>query len=130
MARGPVPKRQRKSLVPPLESSQPALPSNVEWHAETVEWWAALARSPEASEFSALDWLQLRLVARLMDQFVREPSRQLLAELRLQFAKFGLSPEDRARLRWEAKALESDEQAGPTSSPSRQRSDPRKEPAR
>ncbi len=129
MTRGPVSKRSKKTLTPSTDGSQPSLPADVKWHPETVAWWAALGRSGEATEFHELDWLQLRLVARLMDSFIREPSRQLLAELRLQLAKYGLSPEDRARLRWETKTPDA-EPTTPTAGSSRSRTDPRKAPTK
>ena len=40
-------------------------------------------------------------MAMLVEMFAREPSRDLAAELRLQAARFGLSPIDRRRLDWE-----------------------------
>lgn len=69
-----------------------------EWPARTREWWRMWAESPLSAEFTETDWSELLDTARLHAAFW---SGQLSAagELRLRVAKFGATPEDRARLR-------------------------------
>lgn len=54
-----------------------------------------------APEWQAADVVKLVIVAVLVDDFWREPSTALAAEIRLQSSPFGLSPYDRRRLEWE-----------------------------
>jgi hypothetical protein len=50
--------------------------------------------------FIATDWGRLRMLLEIVDLFYREPSKELLGEIRLNEAKLGGTPEDRQRLRW------------------------------
>jgi hypothetical protein len=87
---------------------QPALPTiHVEkdgelvefvWPALTEQWWAMWSSSPLSTEFTATDWSELMDTALLHAQFW-QGRLGLAAELRLRVAKFGATPEDRARLR-------------------------------
>lgn len=121
--RGPI---SRNDANPrPEPAKQPELPADREWLPETVEWWRALGRSAEAQRFAELDWLHLKLCARLFDDFVREPSRQLLDSIRLYLSKFGLSPEDRARLHLPQPEKPPVEASGDRPRRSRDRPDPR-----
>lgn len=121
--RGPAPKdpskraRTNKDViqlrvleVQPVE--QPELPSfsimvtvdeqlvtqEFEWPAMTQDWWAMLAHHPLANEFIETDWSYLMETARLHAEFWMG-KLSLAAELRLREAKYGFTPEDRARLR-------------------------------
>ena len=121
--RGPAPKdpskraRTNKDViqlrvleVQPVE--QPELPSfsimvtvdeqlvtqEFEWPAMTQDWWAMLAHHPLAKEFIETDWSYLMETARLHAEFWMG-KLSLAAELRLREAKYGFTPEDRARLR-------------------------------
>jgi len=121
--RGPAPKdpskraRTNKDViqlrvleVQPVE--QPELPSfsimvtvdeqlvtqEFEWPAMTQDWWAMLAHHPLAAEFIETDWSYLMETARLHAEFWMG-KLSLAAELRLREAKYGFTPEDRARLR-------------------------------
>lgn len=71
---------------------------NVQFLKGTREWYDTWARSPMAVEFTGVDWQRLQRVARLVDQYERNPTKELLAELRLQEAGFGGTPLDRRRL--------------------------------
>lgn len=116
---GPAPKdpgrraRRNKDPIPlkvvayePVE--QPDLPSfEVEsdgdltmfvWPARTQEWWAMWGSSPLAADFTATDWSELLDTAVIHARFWRGQV-SLAGELRLRVAKFGATPEDRARLR-------------------------------
>lgn len=112
MTRGPAPKpaaqRRRRNKTStkaqlPAEGRTgpvPDLPDG-EWSPLTVDWWQSVWASPMATEFLDTDYQELVRVAMLVEMFAREPSRDLAAELRLQAARFGLSPIDRRRLDWE-----------------------------
>lgn len=145
--RGPAPKpadrRAGKQKDPvalrvvsadPVE--QPELPSFVvekdgelveyEWPARTVEWWAMWRDSPLSTEFTTTDWSELLDTAVLHARFWRGDVR-LAAELRLRVAKFGATPEDRARLRITfAAADDADDKRKPTGAEARSRRGPLK----
>ena len=128
--RGPAPKdpskRARRNADPnalrviaaePVE--QPDLPTfEVEkdgnltefvWPARTVEWWRMWRESPLAAEFTSTDWSELMDTALLHAKFW-SGNAGVASELRLRVAKFGATPEDRARLRIQfAAADEADE---------------------
>jgi hypothetical protein len=67
-------------------------------------WWDTWAKSPQAAQFIATDWLTLEVIVRLVDDFHRaedaKARKEIAGELRLQAAKLGATPEDRLRLRW------------------------------
>lgn len=69
-----------------------------EWPARTREWWAMWGESPLASDFTSTDWSELLDTARIHASFW-SGNLSAAAELRLRVAKFGATPEDRARLR-------------------------------
>ncbi len=79
--------------VPPLPKRR--------WHAQTRAWWADVWSSPMAPEYDDSDRQGLFLLAVLVDDFWREPTSALAAEIRLQRQCFGLTPLDRRRLQWE-----------------------------
>lgn len=68
------------------------------WPAETRDFWQVWAGSPLSAEFTATDWSELLIAARLHAAVV-EGDLKSAPELRLRLAKFGATPEDRARLR-------------------------------
>ncbi|MGW2169028.1 phage terminase small subunit [Streptomyces sp. NPDC001705] len=89
-----------------------------EWPEATREWWAMWQRSPQAEHFSSTDWSFLLDTALV---HARHWNGEAAAgpELRLRVAKFGATPEDRARLRMQfAQADEADSKrpAGASSS--------------
>jgi len=87
---------------------QPELPDG-DWHPQTRRWWAMWGESPLSEDFTATDWSELLDTAVLHSLFWAGESRHA-AELRLRVAKFGATPEDRARLRIQfAAADEADE---------------------
>jgi hypothetical protein len=106
---GPAPKprdqRARRNKDPiPLRvihrepDPQPPLPNSINWNMQTVIWWASLASDPLSSEYSSTEWNYLLDTAVLHHAFW-EGDMKVAGELRLRAAKFGLTPEDRARLR-------------------------------
>ena len=68
------------------------------WPATTKSWWEMLARHPLAVEFTEMDWAYLAETAMIHAQFWKGDVK-LAGELRLREAKYGFTPEDRARLR-------------------------------
>lgn len=112
--RGPAPKpeseRRRRNIGPPTvvvvadgEKHGPELPREYDWPQETLDWWETWRRSAQASTFSDVDWMFLRDTALLHADFYLG-DRRVAGELRLRCAKFGATPEDRARLRMEVGA--------------------------
>lgn len=68
------------------------------WPGRTQEWWQMWGASPLAAEFTSTDWSELMDTALLHARFWRG-DKGVAPELRLRVAKFGATPEDRARLR-------------------------------
>jgi hypothetical protein len=68
------------------------------WPARTVEWWRTWRVAPQAQTFTATDWSFL-LDTALLHARLWSGEASVAAELRLRVAKFGATPEDRARLR-------------------------------
>jgi hypothetical protein len=106
-SRGPVPKARRsraRDEVPetilngPRASQKPKMPAG-KWSADTVSWWMTWASSPQASEFSATDWMRLRMLLPLIEAYWREPDRFLMGEIRASESKLGCLVEDRRRMR-------------------------------
>jgi hypothetical protein len=79
-------------------SDQPALPDGFDWHPQTREWWAMWGRSPLSADYTENDWRELMDTALVHSALWNGDSRAA-AELRIRVAKFGATPEDRARLR-------------------------------
>jgi hypothetical protein len=68
------------------------------WPARTKAWWQMWRDSPLSAEFTETDWSELLDTALLHARFW-QGELKLASELRLRVAKFGATPEDRARLR-------------------------------
>lgn len=138
--RGPAPKpAHRKAghvrdahglrVINAEPTAQPELPSfltvatkdgreQVEFPARTLEWWQMWADSPLSAEFTSTDWSELLDTAVLHARFWLGDVK-LAGELRLRVAKFGATPEDRARLRITFAQADQAEDKRPT--PTRQR---------
>ncbi|MBP2211095.1 hypothetical protein JOJ87_001439 [Rhodococcus ruber] len=121
--RGPAPKdpskRARRNSDPtalrvitaePVE--QPALPDITAlgdepftWPQRTRDWWQMWHDSPLAADFTSTDWSELLDTALIHAQFWNGDVK-VAGELRLRVAKFGATPEDRARLRIQFAAAE------------------------
>lgn len=144
--RGPGPKdpsRRARTNKDPIQLrvihadpvEQPALPTfEIEhdgkltefvWPARTREWWSMWADSPLSAEFTSTDWSELLDTAMLHAKFWSGMT-SVASELRLRVAKFGATPEDRARLRIQfAQADQAEGKSTPAGS-SRQRRGPMK----
>ena len=68
------------------------------WPERTREWWRMWNESPLTDDYTQTDWDFLLDTAFLHAQFWQGDTK-LGSELRLRVAKFGATPEDRARLR-------------------------------
>lgn len=125
---GPLPKpahlrqRQNKKTTKatletpdkPIESTNLPDLSGHEWHPLTVAWWDHVWASPMAAEYLQTDVDALGRVAMLVDSFYHKPNANVMKEIRLQEARFGLSPIDRSRLQWEvAKGEEAERKRKP-----------------
>lgn len=96
----------------------PHLPGDAEWPQPTLDWWEMWKASPQAEHFSSTDWSFLVDTA-LVHARLWNGESSAGPELRLRVAKFGATPEDRARLRMQfAQADEADSKrpAGASSS--------------
>lgn len=107
--RGPAPKdpdaRRRRNHSEELTVIQadgrqhgPELPEGIDWPDATRDWWETWRMAPQAQTFTETDWSFLLDTAILHMEFW-DGNRSVAAELRLRAAKFGATPEDRARLK-------------------------------
>ncbi|MGV0785121.1 phage terminase small subunit [Mycolicibacterium sp. XJ775] len=76
------------------------LPDTFDWPQATLDWWETWRTCAQASKFTDTDWSFLLDTAVLHAEFWLG-NRSLANELRLRAAKFGATPEDRARLKIE-----------------------------
>lgn len=81
------------------------------WPEATRGWWAMLADHPLVGEFFEADWAYLLDTALIHAGFWKG-NLSLAGELRLREAKYGFTPEDRAKLRiFSASAVEGEVRA-------------------
>jgi hypothetical protein len=78
--------------------AQPPLPSTIDWHPQTHVWWDMWGNSPMAELFVEADWIALAEAA-IYHTALWNGNLSAGPELRLRVQKFGMTPEDRARLR-------------------------------
>jgi hypothetical protein len=84
---------------PAEQPSLPELMPNGEpWPQRTLDWWRMWSKDPLAADFRAVDWSELLDLSVIHGQFWSGDIK-VAGELRLRGAKFGVTPEDRARLR-------------------------------
>ena len=109
--RGPAPKdpSQRRRMNKPEQFEVVAadgevhgepLPDTHDWPEITKAWWETWRTCALAPKFTASDWAFLLDTAVLHADFWLG-DRKVAPELRLRVAKFGATPEDRARLKIE-----------------------------
>lgn len=111
--RGPAPKdpeqraRRNKDPIPRTEipfvkAKQPVLPARMPggeaWPARTRAWWRRWGTDPRAKRFDAAAWDEL-LDTAVVHGRLWSGEWKAASELRLRMAKFGTTPEDRARMR-------------------------------
>lgn len=132
--RGPPPKdpekRQRRNKAPDVEElpavhavTAPPLPNRSKYLAGTRHWYDTWASSPQAAGFGVTDWQRLHMLAALVDAYWREPSKELMGEIRLNESKLGATVEDRFRVRWRlpGSAPAAEDKPEPAREPSRRR---------
>lgn len=87
----------------------PKQPGGGPWPEATKRWWANWGRAPQAEHLGHTDWDFLLDTAIIHARFV-SGEVGLAAELRQRVAKFGATPEDRLRLRFQFAETDSAEQ--------------------
>lgn len=98
----------------------PDLPDDLAESPHVVRWWNTWVNSPQADFFSSTDWDFLLETAFIAHSFYHGDRMKAAPELRLRVAKFGATPEDRARLRMQfAAADDADAKRAPGVSASR-----------
>lgn len=80
------------------KAEPPALPVHLSSHPEVSQWWQTWIDSAQAETFTNTDWQFLYDTAFIAHEFYNGDMK-VAGEFRLRVAKFGATPEDRARLR-------------------------------
>lgn len=84
-----------------------------EWHQATVIFWQQLGEFPTTENLQAAQWSSLARAMMIDDAMVSGEIR-LAPEARLRLAKYGIDPDDLARLRVQiVQADEAEERRGP-----------------
>jgi hypothetical protein len=126
--KGPSPKENavRRNIVDtshleeyegPIDKRLKQLPKRSSYSAETQLYFDVWAESEQSQWFMPTDWLALRVMARLHENFVRTGSHFVASELRQRESLLGATIGDRMRLRVSAlkdKPAKKDEKPGPT----------------
>jgi hypothetical protein len=91
-------------VVPDDELRGPELPTGIlpddaDWHPRTLQWWQTWRESPQAQTFIDTDWDFLLDTALLHHVMWTKGRWEFASEVRLRAAKYGATPEDRARLK-------------------------------
>ncbi|OZE92768.1 hypothetical protein CH298_02710 [Rhodococcoides fascians] len=116
----------KQPALPTFEVENDGILTEFRWPARTQEWWTMWADSPLSAEFTSTDWSELLDTALLHAKFW-SGSTSVASELRLRVAKFGATPEDRARLRIQfAQADQAEGKTAPAAKTSRERRGPLK----
>lgn len=84
---------------PELPDPKVALPKGEKWHPQTLAFWDALRRSPLMANEDDVSWSVLLDTALMHHKMWQNGRWDFAAELRLRLAKYGATPEDKARLR-------------------------------
>jgi hypothetical protein len=71
----------------------------VDWHPMTKLWWESWRESAQAQTFTGTDWVFLVDTALMHNTMWAKGRWEFASEVRLRAAKFGATPEDRARLK-------------------------------
>lgn len=92
----------------------------VPWPERTLDWWEMWKASPQAEHFSSTDW-DFLLDTAVVHARLWSGEMSAAAELRLRVAKFGATPEDRARLRMQFAQADEADSKRPAGGSSKQR---------
>lgn len=126
--RGPAPKdpsKRRRRNADPIKATTvtadgqvrgPELPDDVDWPDRTRAWWKTWRTSPQSQTFTESDW-DFLLDTALLHAQLWQGDAKAATELRLRVAKFGATPEDRARLRMQVDAADEAKPVGVESKP-------------
>lgn len=81
--------------------------SVIEWHPMTVKWWDNWRRSPQGTVMlTDVDWDFLLDTALMHHTMWMNGKWEFASEIRLRVAKFGATPDDRARLKFDIEVPE------------------------
>lgn len=94
----PVQQPELPTLDVQVEQDGELVSQEFKWPPRTREWWQMWADSPLSNGFTQTDWDFLLDTALLHARYWMG-NMGVAPELRLRVAKFGATPEDRARLR-------------------------------
>lgn len=100
----PLPATWSRTVLRPVETGDGehemvSVTQKVTYLKLTREWYETWARSPMAVRFTTVDWMRLRQIAPLIDQYNRSPKKDLASEIRLQESLLGATVMDRQRMR-------------------------------
>ena len=99
---------QDRTVLPDLDGPLgPDLPDTYRTEAGELSyveltrgWYDDWRHSPQVSQFTRNTWRRLLMLAPLVDQYHRNPTKEVMAEIRQNEAKLGATPEDMQRLHW------------------------------
>lgn len=69
------------------------------WSEHVRAWYDTWRRSPQAAAFVATDWMRLRMLAPLVDDYLERPHHMKLAEIRQNESLLGATHTDRLKAR-------------------------------
>jgi len=85
---------------------QPSLPAHfvydgrrIKFHSQTQSWWSHWRTSPLNNGFTVHDWDYLLETAIVHSRHWHGLDMKAASELRMRMSRFGVTPEDRAKLR-------------------------------
>lgn len=70
-----------------------------QWSPMVRSWWDTWRRSPQAKAFLATDWMRLRMVADLVEAYLKKPTALAMAEIRQNESLLGATHTDRLKSR-------------------------------
>src|SRR4051794_28053343 len=106
---GPAPKETRRrrnadtyadvkaSVVDDGERLGPPLTGA--WSEQVLAWYEIWRTSPQAKTFVMTDWMRLRMVAPLLEDYLSKPTAMKLAEIRQNESLLGATHTDRLKAR-------------------------------
>jgi hypothetical protein len=69
------------------------------WSTEVRSWFDNWRRAPQAATFLITDWMRLRMLAPLVDDYLNKPTAMKLAEIRQNESLLGATHVDRLKAR-------------------------------
>ncbi|GAA3223201.1 hypothetical protein [Actinocorallia longicatena] len=75
----------------------PPLPYARKYLQATRAWYATWAAAPQAAAWVDTDWQRLHMLAPLVDAYWRHPTKELMAEIRINESLLGATHVDRLR---------------------------------